>query len=194
MCCRWRSAIFCFEAASAMRAIAIKAADSWSGAAGRPRRARLRRSSSPAHRHDRHERNCLSARSAVGRRAARRRCAFAGGRTPGRGRRRAGAACWKSAAPMPQHLARVAWHIGNRHVPAQVLSNALRIRRDHVLPIWPRSSARDVVEIEAPFDPEGGAYQSGASACSRACLTRARSPAGLREKRGPQPGVSFARE
>src|SRR5271169_2277846 len=30
------------------------------------------------------------------------------------------------------HLARVAWHIGNRHVPAQLLNDGIRIRRDHV--------------------------------------------------------------
>lgn len=58
-----------------------------------------------------------------------------------------------------RHLARVAWHIGNRHVPAQVLSNALRIRRDHVLADLARQLGGDVVEIEAPFTPEGGAYQ-----------------------------------
>jgi urease accessory protein len=59
-----------------------------------------------------------------------------------------------------KHLARVAWHIGNRHVPAQVLSNALRIRRDHVLADLTRQLGAQVSEIEAPFTPEGGAYQS----------------------------------
>jgi urease accessory protein len=59
-----------------------------------------------------------------------------------------------------RHLARIAWHIGNRHVPAQVLSNALRIRRDHVLADLARQLGGGVVEIEAPFTPEGGAYQS----------------------------------
>ncbi len=59
-----------------------------------------------------------------------------------------------------RHMARIAWHIGNRHVPAQVLSNALRIRRDHVLADLARQLGADVGEIEAPFTPEGGAYQS----------------------------------
>ena len=59
-----------------------------------------------------------------------------------------------------RHLARIAWHIGNRHVPMQVLSDALRIRRDHVLADLARQLGADVVEIEAPFTPEGGAYQS----------------------------------
>jgi urease accessory protein len=59
-----------------------------------------------------------------------------------------------------KHLARVAWHIGNRHVPAQMLNNGLRIRCDHVLADLARQLGADVVEIEAPFTPEGGAYQS----------------------------------
>lgn len=56
-------------------------------------------------------------------------------------------------------LARVAWHIGNRHVPTQMLSNALRIRRDHVLADLARQLGAEVAEIEAPFVPEGGAYR-----------------------------------
>ncbi len=59
-----------------------------------------------------------------------------------------------------KHLARVTWHIGNRHVPAQMLSNGLRIRRDHVLADLARQLGAEVAEIEAPFTPEGGAYQS----------------------------------
>jgi urease accessory protein len=58
----------------------------------------------------------------------------------------------------PLHLARLAWHLGNRHVPAQISSNALRIRRDHVLADLAAQLGAEVVEIEAPFDPEGGAY------------------------------------
>ena len=57
-------------------------------------------------------------------------------------------------------LARIAWHIGNRHVPTQVLTNALRIRCDHVLADLARQLGAEVAEIEAPFSPEGGAYQS----------------------------------
>jgi urease accessory protein len=58
-----------------------------------------------------------------------------------------------------RHLARVAWHIGNRHVPAQMLSHALRIRRDHVLADLALQLGAQVAEIDAPFMPEGGAYQ-----------------------------------
>lgn len=58
----------------------------------------------------------------------------------------------------PHHLTRIAWHLGNRHVPTQLLAKALRIRRDHVLEDMLRGLGARVIEIEAPFDPEGGAY------------------------------------
>ncbi len=58
----------------------------------------------------------------------------------------------------PQHLARVAWHLGNRHLPTQLLHNALRIRRDHVIADMALGLGAEVVEIDAPFDPERGAY------------------------------------
>jgi urease accessory protein len=54
--------------------------------------------------------------------------------------------------------ARITWHLGNRHVPTQVLAMALRARRDHVIAEMASQLGADVVEIEAPFDPEGGAY------------------------------------
>ena len=58
----------------------------------------------------------------------------------------------------PHHLIRLAWHLGNRHLPTQVLPKALRIRRDHVIEAMVRGLGARIVEIEAPFDPEGGAY------------------------------------
>jgi urease accessory protein len=58
----------------------------------------------------------------------------------------------------PLHLARVAWHLGNRHLPTQLLPQALRIRRDHVIAEMARQLGAEVIEIAAPFDPEGGAY------------------------------------
>ena len=58
-----------------------------------------------------------------------------------------------------KHLARIAWHIGNRHVAVQILNNALRVRRDHVLADLARRLGAEATEIEAPFTPEGGAYQ-----------------------------------
>lgn len=55
-------------------------------------------------------------------------------------------------------LVRLAWHLGNRHVAAQILGTALRIRRDHVLADMAEGLGARVIEIEAPFEPEGGAY------------------------------------
>ena len=57
-----------------------------------------------------------------------------------------------------KQLARVAWHLGNRHLPTQILGTKLRIRRDHVIENMARGLGADVSLIEAPFDPEGGAY------------------------------------
>ncbi len=61
----------------------------------------------------------------------------------------------------PQHLVRVAWHLGNRHLPTQITARGLRIRRDHVIEAMVKGLGARVIEIEAPFDPEGGAYASG---------------------------------
>jgi urease accessory protein len=60
----------------------------------------------------------------------------------------------------PHHLIRVAWHLGNRHLPTQIMPKGLRIRRDHVIEEMVRGLGARVIEIEAPFDPEGGAYAS----------------------------------
>ena len=60
-------------------------------------------------------------------------------------------------------LVRIAWHLGNRHLPVQLLGAHLRIRRDHVIADMVRSLGGHVLEIEAPFDPEGGAYAGGHS-------------------------------
>jgi urease accessory protein len=61
----------------------------------------------------------------------------------------------------PQHLVRLAWHLGNRHLPTQVMPKGLRIRRDHVIEAMVEGLGARVIEIEAPFDPEGGAYAGG---------------------------------
>jgi urease accessory protein len=55
-------------------------------------------------------------------------------------------------------LARFAWHLGNRHVDVQVMGTRLRIRRDHVLEDMLRRLGARPIPIEAPFDPEPGAY------------------------------------
>jgi urease accessory protein len=65
------------------------------------------------------------------------------------------------AAASAQELARFAWHIGNRHVEMQVAGENLRIRRDHVLEDMLRRLGARLTPIEAPFDPEPGAYGQG---------------------------------
>jgi urease accessory protein len=61
-------------------------------------------------------------------------------------------------AANPDDLARLAWHIGNRHIEMQIAVDALRIRRDHVIEDMLRGLGARVTPIEAPFTPEGGAY------------------------------------
>jgi urease accessory protein len=55
-------------------------------------------------------------------------------------------------------LVRVAWHLGNRHLPTELLPKALRIRRDPVIEAMAEGLGARVVPLEAPFNPEGGAY------------------------------------
>jgi urease accessory protein len=64
----------------------------------------------------------------------------------------------------PMHMVRIAWHLGNRHLLTQLTGKGLRIRRDHVIEEMVRGLGARVVEIEAPFDPEGGAYISAPEA------------------------------
>src|SRR5215471_11274008 len=63
------------------------------------------------------------------------------------------------AAASAQELARLAWHIGNRHTDVQVIGERLRIRRDHVLEEMLRGLGARLTPVEAPFDPEHGAYE-----------------------------------
>jgi urease accessory protein len=56
------------------------------------------------------------------------------------------------------HLAKLAWHLGDRHVPLQVLGNRLRLRRDPAIEALLQGLGARIAAIEAPFDPEGGAY------------------------------------
>lgn len=58
-------------------------------------------------------------------------------------------------------LARLAWHIGNRHTPCQIGADHLVIRADHVLEGMLRQLGADLATAEAPFTPEGGAYGHG---------------------------------
>jgi urease accessory protein len=65
------------------------------------------------------------------------------------------------SADSPRELARLAWHIGNRHADVQLAGDKLRIRRDHVLEDMLRGLGATLDFIEAPFDPESGAYDHG---------------------------------
>ena len=55
-------------------------------------------------------------------------------------------------------LARVAYHLGNRHVPLQLGPGYVRIAEDHVLEEMARKLGARVSHVEAPFEPEAGAY------------------------------------
>lgn len=55
-------------------------------------------------------------------------------------------------------LLRLAWHLGNRHLPAQVEPTRILIRPDHVIADMVRGLGGRVRELRAPFDPERGAY------------------------------------
>jgi len=58
-------------------------------------------------------------------------------------------------------LARLAWHIGNRHTPCEVQADRLLIQPDHVMEAMLEGLGAEVVHISAPFRPEGGAYGHG---------------------------------
>ena len=58
----------------------------------------------------------------------------------------------------PSELARAAYHLGNRHVPVQVGAGFLRLAADHVLAEMLKRMGAHVSEMEAPFEPEAGAY------------------------------------
>jgi len=61
-------------------------------------------------------------------------------------------------------LARLAWHLGDRHVPVQVLANRIRARREPAIEALLGALGARVTVIDAPFDPEGGAYAQTAAA------------------------------
>ena len=58
----------------------------------------------------------------------------------------------------PADLLRIAWHLGNRHLPLQVAGARLRIRADHVIADMVVGLGGRITRQEAPFDPETGAY------------------------------------
>ena len=57
-----------------------------------------------------------------------------------------------------EKLVQLAWQLGNRHLPTQILDDHLRIRQDHVIKDMLIGLGAEVKEITAPFNPESGAY------------------------------------
>jgi urease accessory protein len=62
------------------------------------------------------------------------------------------------AAADQASLLRIAWHLGNRHLPLQVVGDRLRIREDHVIAEMVAGLGGGISRLEAPFAPEIGAY------------------------------------
>jgi urease accessory protein len=58
----------------------------------------------------------------------------------------------------PNQLMRLAWHLGNRHLPIEIRNQVLRIRPDHVVEDMLLGFGADLVKVQAPFQPEGGTY------------------------------------
>ena len=59
------------------------------------------------------------------------------------------------------HLTRLAWHLGNRHLPVEIRTERLLIRRDHVIEDMLGKLGAALTPVAAPFSPEGGAYGHG---------------------------------
>ncbi len=58
-----------------------------------------------------------------------------------------------------RHLARLAWHLGNRHLPTEILGDGrLRIRYDHVIEDMLQRLGARLLRAQAAFQPESGAY------------------------------------
>jgi len=66
-------------------------------------------------------------------------------------------------APEAGLLSRLAWHLGNRHLPARIEPDRILIRRDHVIADMLSQLGATIRLIEAPFTPERGAYDGGAA-------------------------------
>jgi len=61
----------------------------------------------------------------------------------------------------PPLLTRLAWHLGNRHLPARIEPHRILIRRDHVVADMLAQLGATLRFVEAPFTPERGAYDEG---------------------------------
>ena len=65
------------------------------------------------------------------------------------------------SAPDADTLARLAWHLGNRHLAVQFLPGVLRILDDYVIAEMLARMGAAVTKLHGPFDPESGAYHHG---------------------------------
>lgn len=68
-------------------------------------------------------------------------------------------------AENPLRLMRVAWHIGNRHTPAEITADAIYIENDHVLAEMVRGQGCVMSAVNRPFQPERGAYDHDHANC-----------------------------
>jgi urease accessory protein len=59
-------------------------------------------------------------------------------------------------------LARIAWHLGNRHLATEIAARVIHIRDDHVIADMIRGLGAEAHVVQRPFNPEGGAYGEGA--------------------------------
>lgn len=55
-------------------------------------------------------------------------------------------------------LVKIAWHLGNRHLPTEIRAGSLRIRPDHVIEAMLLGLGAELRHLEAAFEPESGAY------------------------------------
>jgi urease accessory protein len=62
-------------------------------------------------------------------------------------------------AENPSRLMRLAWHIGNRHTPAEIAADAIYIEEDHVLAEMVRGQGGTATPVMRAFHPERGAYE-----------------------------------
>jgi urease accessory protein len=58
----------------------------------------------------------------------------------------------------PELLCRLAWHIGNRHIPAAIEPHRILLRDDHVVAGMLRHQGASLRHVSEPFTPEAGAY------------------------------------
>ena len=61
----------------------------------------------------------------------------------------------------PAQLMRLAWHLGNRHLPTEIRDRVLLIRPDHVIEDMLRGFGAELKKLQTAFQPEGGAYGHG---------------------------------